>query len=1039
MTDYALWKVIVNGDSPPPKRTVDGVEQTYPPTTAEEKLARKNALKARGTLLMALPNKHQLKFNSYKISKSLMEAIEKRFEGNKESKKVIKVKPKLTKCGMSSNSSGNTNQAHGFNSANTDSLSDAVIYSFFANQSNSLQLDNEDLQQIDADDLEEMDLKWQMAILTMRARRFPKRLEGRAPRENRNREPIRRNAEDGPINFALMAYTSLGSSSSSNSDTEVNDKYKTGEGYHAVLPPYTGNFMPPKPDLILTNVDEYVASESVTSVPTFATNEAKTSESKPKSVSEPIIEDWVSDSEDENETETKSKQRKPSFAKEKGFIDIGCSRHMIGNMSYLFEYEEIDGGYVALGGDPKGGKITGKGKINTDTEYVILSPDFKLLDESQVLLRVPRKNNMYNVDLKNVAPSRGLTYLFAKATLDESNLWHRRLGHINFKTIKKLDNVVDENIVSGCADDPNMPNLEEIVYSDDDEDVGEEVDMTNLDTNIHMDVKSAFLYGKIEEEVYVYQPLGFEDPEFPGKVYKVEKALYGLHQASRAWYETLSTYLLDNRFHKASTPMETSKPLMKDENAEDVDGQPKLGLWYPKDSPFDLEAYTDSDYAGASLDRKSTTGCCQFLRRRLISWQCKKQTVVVNSTTKAKYIAASNCCGQKQTVVVNSTTKAKYVAASNCCGQKKSIENDDFAEIVDFLNANPIRKTKIKATEISQSSGPTTLVADETVHEERGDKVERAATTAASLDAEQDSVGSPKRQDTIFGDRPAQNREDSMQLMELMELYTKLSTRVLALEDNKTAQNVEITHLKKRVKRLEKKRKSRTPELKRRLFKVRIKSSAEKTLGDQEDASNQGRNDQDKGISFVQDAEIQGNKGKGKMVKIEKPLKKKDHIEFDKEVAQRLQAQLQAELEEEERMARQKEEDANIAEWDDVQAMMDADHELADRLQAEEQGELSIEERSNLFVELMNQRKKHFARLRAEETMRKPPTKAQKRNQMYTYMKNMAGFTHNQLKNKSFKEVQKDFDKTMSWINSFVPMDKEVVKGSGKKAESNGK
>ncbi|GKB67577.1 hypothetical protein Tco_0928989 [Tanacetum coccineum] len=75
-------------------------------------------------------------------------------------------------------------------------------------------------------------------------------------------------------------------------------------------------------------------------------------------------------------------------------------------------------------------------------------------------------------------------------------------------------------------------------------------------------------------------------------------------------------------------------------------GQPKLGLWYPKDSPFDLVAYTDSDDAGASLDRMSTIGGCQFFRSRLISWQCKKQTVVVNSTTKAEYVAASSCYGQ---------------------------------------------------------------------------------------------------------------------------------------------------------------------------------------------------------------------------------------------------------------------------------------------------------------------------------------------------------------------------------------------------------
>ncbi|GJT01404.1 hypothetical protein Tco_0822573, partial [Tanacetum coccineum] len=161
MTDYALWEVIVNGDSPPPKRTVDGVEQTYPPTTIEEKLARKNELKARGTLLMALPNEHQVKFNTYKCAKTLMEAIEKRFGGNKESKKTQKTLLKQY-----------SNQAYGFNSANTDNMSDVVIYSFFVNQSNSPQLNDEDLQQIDADDLEQMDLKWQMAMLTIRARRF---------------------------------------------------------------------------------------------------------------------------------------------------------------------------------------------------------------------------------------------------------------------------------------------------------------------------------------------------------------------------------------------------------------------------------------------------------------------------------------------------------------------------------------------------------------------------------------------------------------------------------------------------------------------------------------------------------------------------------------------------------------------------------------------------------------------------------------------------------------------------------------------------
>ncbi|GJX55299.1 ribonuclease H-like domain-containing protein [Tanacetum coccineum] len=124
--------------------------------------------------------------------------------------------------------------------------------------------------------------------------------------------------------------------------------------------------------------------------------------------------------------------------KEKGVIDSGCSRHMTGNKCYLTEYEDYDGGFVSFG-DGKG-RISGKDKIKTgtldfDNSYLLT---FKLLDESQVLLRVPRKDYIYSVDLKSVVPTKGLTCLFAKATIDESNLWHRRLGHINFKNMNKL-------------------------------------------------------------------------------------------------------------------------------------------------------------------------------------------------------------------------------------------------------------------------------------------------------------------------------------------------------------------------------------------------------------------------------------------------------------------------------------------------------------------------------------------------------------------------------------------------------------------------
>ncbi|GJV07359.1 putative ribonuclease H-like domain-containing protein [Tanacetum coccineum] len=175
-----------------------------------------------------------------------------------------------------------------------------------------------------------------------------------------------------------------------------------------------------------------------------------------------------------------------------------------------------------------------------------------------------------------------------------------------------------------------------------------------------MDVKSAFLYGTIEEEFYVCQPPGFEDLEFANKVYKVEKALYGLHQAPRAWTKMISYNAQEipdefyGRAHflirvAASTPVETNKALLKDEEAADVDVHLYRSiirsLMYLTASRPDI-MFADyacaSDYASASLDRKSTTGGCQFLRRRLISGKCKKQTIVANSTTKAEYVAAAN-------------------------------------------------------------------------------------------------------------------------------------------------------------------------------------------------------------------------------------------------------------------------------------------------------------------------------------------------------------------------------------------------------------
>ncbi|GJS81096.1 hypothetical protein Tco_0747637 [Tanacetum coccineum] len=207
MTDYSLWEVILNGNKVL-KRTVRETEQEYEPTTVEEKQDIRNEMKARGTILMALPNKDQLKFHSYKDTKLLMEAIEKR---NKEEIETISLddlynnlkiyEPELTRlintsqnsqnvAFVSSNSTNSNNNSstneennttYGVSAAHTqsnptsgDNLSDAVICAFLASQPNSPQLAREDLEQINPDDLEEMDLQWEMVVLTIRTRRFIK-------------------------------------------------------------------------------------------------------------------------------------------------------------------------------------------------------------------------------------------------------------------------------------------------------------------------------------------------------------------------------------------------------------------------------------------------------------------------------------------------------------------------------------------------------------------------------------------------------------------------------------------------------------------------------------------------------------------------------------------------------------------------------------------------------------------------------------------------------------------------------------------------
>ncbi|GKA35105.1 ribonuclease H-like domain-containing protein [Tanacetum coccineum] len=312
MTDYTLWEVILNGNKVL-KRIVGETEQEYEPTTVDEKQDSRNEMKARGTLLMAFPNKDQLKFHSYKDAKLLMEAIEKRYGGNKESKKVQRTLLKQqyknftgsssetmdqTFDSINSNSNSNTNEpdntAFGVSSAHTqsnptsgDNLSDAVICAFLASQPNSPQLSQEDLEQIDPDDPEEMDLQWEMAMLTIRARRFIKRtgrkldVNGQRVGFNRSKVECYDCHKNGHFARECKLLKNQEKSRKDISKRTVTVETPTENALEVLPvqtlrsiispnriwdimqfpPPYIGNFIPFKPNL--TFMDEIVKSENL--------------------------------------------------------------------------------------------------------------------------------------------------------------------------------------------------------------------------------------------------------------------------------------------------------------------------------------------------------------------------------------------------------------------------------------------------------------------------------------------------------------------------------------------------------------------------------------------------------------------------------------------------------------------------------------------------------------------------------------------------------------------------------------------------------
>nr|GEV33037.1 hypothetical protein [Tanacetum cinerariifolium] len=803
-----------NGNSfKPVPRTTTNADGTFTstipgPVTTEEKAHKKNDVKARSMLLIDLPNEHLLTFSKYKDAKTLFEAIQARFGGNDATKKTQRTLLKQMYKNFNAPSTDlpsewNTHVVVWKNKADLDTMSIDDLYNNFkivkqevkriVVSSSSLGSQNMaflsspgSINEVDTASNQVSDVSTLVSIVsshdntanlsdaTVYFRRTSKKITingsdtvgydktkvecfnchkmGHFARECRSP----RNQKSKPRNQDSSRKTINVEDTSSKAMVAIDG---TGFDWSYMVD-----------DEVLTNIDLMAFSDSkVQNSKTCSNTCLKSFETLKTQYDNLRIEFNKSEfdlatykrglaSVEEQLVFYKKNEGAPQDAlKDQGYFDSGCSRHITGNISYLTNFKEHDGGNVAFGGGAKGGKITGKGTIRTATKdktsrilKSFITEIENLVEKKVRIIRCDNgtkfKNKVMNEFCTEKGIKRNTVWLelvskigllrgeirtlieAARTMLADSKLpitfWAEAvniacyvqnsvlvvkphfktpyelfkewlfdidalLKSMNYAPVPVGTNSIDFTASNGNNKDKHGPS--QVSESDDQEGPNTDSSTKTVNTDgpvntatptyddypndpLMPDLKDVGIFDEAyddrdEEEVYVSQPSGFVDPEFPDRVYKVEKALYRLHQAPRAWLSSKKDgiflshdkYVSDilkkfgfSSVKSASTPMETHKPLLKDAAGTDVDvhlyrylkGQPTLGLWYPKDLPLELIAYCDNDYSGASLDRKSITGGCQFLGSRLISWQCKKQTIVAISTTKAKYIAASNCCGQ---------------------------------------------------------------------------------------------------------------------------------------------------------------------------------------------------------------------------------------------------------------------------------------------------------------------------------------------------------------------------------------------------------
>ncbi|GKB00908.1 hypothetical protein Tco_0828952 [Tanacetum coccineum] len=546
-TDYALWEVIMNGDALAIASA--STEGPIPPKTGEQKLARKNELKAKSTLLLAIPDEHLLKFHGIKDAKTLWEAIKTRFGGNKESKKMQKTILKdnfSSSYAMDLKGIGNGDVPRRIipveTPANALVVQDGIggydwsfkfeegptYFSLIAHLSSGSSSSSSSDSGVRDNSITK--LKNQLAEALREKDDLKLKLE--------KIETSSKNLTDLIKMFESAFDSSVNEIEEENN--QVNDRFKKVEGYHAVPPPYTRNYMPSRPDLSFAGLDDSVyktnVSETITSVPRNESTASKSSKDileQPKDVnpSASIVEEWESDSDDDCVTRPLIEHNKPSYAK----------------INFV-----------------KSNENTRKSVIEQNTYR-----------QAKNLRKILTKSGNVPVNTAKQSSSRAAVSNSTARYINTAASRPTRNG------VKPCSNVFHKSHSSG-------------------------------------------------------------NPQ------------YALHD-QKFDFITVKT---------ASTPTYTIKALIKDEEAKNVDvhlyrsmigslmyltsSRPDIMLVVcacARDSPFNLEAFSDSDYVGASLDRKSITGSCQFLGKRLISWQCKKQTIVASSTTEAEYVVVANCYG----------------------------------------------------------------------------------------------------------------------------------------------------------------------------------------------------------------------------------------------------------------------------------------------------------------------------------------------------------------------------------------------------------